>query len=211
MQERHSVARRKRLEKAQTTQRLGFPNPHSSRRRMSRLVLLSAALCTLAFTNVHSQETDETPAFAVQRTATIDHPLLVLPRASADGEARVDDWQLSVTIEDDVRVYRATRGDRVHTHRTPLAMPQHVAFNPDTSRFERLAQNLRVELSDPDALEYVIETAGGTGGKAFPLLGFAYVHLPADADPVRALQSIKDLSVVVSVRLTVKGPKRVPR
>ncbi len=178
---------------------------------MSRLVLLSAALSALALANVHAQETDETPAFAVQRTATIDHPLLVLPRASADGEARVDDWQLSVTIENGVRIYRAKRGDRVHTHRAPLVMQRYVAFNPDKSRFEELAKNLRVELSDSDALEYVIETAGGTGGKAYPLLGFAYVHLPADADPFRALQSIKDLSVVVSVRLTVKGPKIVPR
>lgn len=156
-------------------------------------------------------ESEEQAAFAITLAETVDHPLLVLPRRSAEGEGSVDGWRLSATVEDGFRVYRATRGDRIHTARVALSSPRQVAFNPATSRFEHLAQNLRVELRDPQALDRVVEAAGGTGGKAYPLLGFALVHLPAGADPVGALRSVRELPVVVSARLTVRGPKREPR
>ncbi|MCY4532790.1 MAG: hypothetical protein OXC84_10750 [Gammaproteobacteria bacterium] len=156
-------------------------------------------------------EVDEQDAFKIIQSATIDHPLLVLPRNSVAGVASVDGWLLSATEQNGFRVYRAARSDRVHTVRVAVSAPSHVAFNPATSRFERLAQNVRVELRDPGALDRVVEAAGGTGGKAYPLLGFALVHLPAGADPVSAARSIRELPVVVSARLTVRGPRRKPR
>lgn len=149
--------------------------------------------------------------FEVTRSATIDHPLIVLPRQSHAGEADADGWLLSVKEEDGFRFYQATRGDRVHTARVALSSQRHIAFNPATSRFERLTPNVRVELRDLSALDQVVEAVGGTSGKAYPLLGFAIVHLPAGADPVRAAQSIRKLPVVVNAWLTVKGPRRTPR
>lgn len=175
-------------------------------RSCRRAMLVGAVL--LVGTGAEAQ--DARP-FEIMRAATVDDPLLVLPRESTEGAASADGWRLSATEEDGFRVYRAARGGRVHTARVSLSVPRHLAFNPATSRFERLAQNVRVELRDPSALGQVIEVAGGTGGKAFPLLGFALVHLPADADPVLALRSIQDLPVVVSARLNVKGAKREPR
>ena len=149
--------------------------------------------------------------FEITRAATIDHPLVVLPIQSDTGESDADGWLLSAKEEDGFRIYQATRGDRVHTARVALSSLRHMAFNLATSRFEHLAPNVRVELRDPSALDQVVEAAGGTGGKAYPLLGFALVHLPADADPVSAAQSIRELPVVVNAWLTVKGPKREPR
>ena len=156
-------------------------------------------------------EADETGAFEIVRSATVDHPLLVLPRRSAAGAASADGWRLSATEEDGFRVYRAARGDRVRTVRVAASMPRHVAFNPAAGRFEHLAQSVRVELRDPGALDRVVEAAGGSSGKAYPLLGFALVHLPAGADPVSAARSIMELPVVASARLIVRGPRRKPR
>ena len=156
-------------------------------------------------------EVEEPGAFGIVRSATVDHPLLVLPRQSAAGVASADGWRLSATEEDGFRVYRAMRGDRVRMVRVAASAPSRVAFNPAAGRFERLAQNVRVELRDPGALDRVVEAAGGTGGKAYPLLGFALVHLPAGADPVEAARSVRELPVVASARLTVRGPRRRPR
>lgn len=156
-------------------------------------------------------EFEQPGVFQVVQSATIDHPLLVLPGKSMAGVASVDGWRLSAAEEGGFRVYRAVRGDRVRTLRVALSAPRHVAFNPAAGRFERLAQNVRVELRDPGALDRVVEAAGGTGGKAYPLLGFALVHLPAGADPVSAARSIRELPVVVSARLTVRGARRKPR
>lgn len=171
---------------------------------------LLAAVALLSATAV-ADEIAEPGAFQVFRSATIDHALFVLPDESAAGAASVDGWRLSATVEDGFRVYRAARGERVHTARVALSAAHQVAFNPAASRFERLARNLRVELRDPAALDRVVEAAGGTGGKAHPLLGFALVHLPAGADPVSAAAAVEGLPDVVSVRLTVRGPRREPR
>lgn len=173
--------------------------------------LVAIVIGMLAFGGAGAGEAEEPAAFEIVRSATIDHPLLVLPRKSLAGVASADGWRLSATEEDGFRVYRATRGDRVRTARVATSSLRHVAFNPAAGRFERLAQNLRVELRDPGALDRVVDAAGGTGGKDYPLLGFALVHLPPGADPVTAARSVRELHVVVSARLMVRGPRRKPR
>lgn len=152
-------------------------------------------------------------ALHVTSSATIDFPLLVLPnRPDATGDASAGGWSLSATEENGFRVYRASRGGRAYSMRVALSGPQrHVAFNPVARRFETLALNVRVELRDFGGLGRVVSAAGGTGGKAYPMLGFALVHLPAGADPAAAAQTIAGLPGVVSARLMVRGPKRKPR
>lgn len=162
---------------------------------------------------VAGAQLDGPGAFDVIPSATIDHTLLVLPnRAEATGTAAAGGWYLSAAVEDGFRVYRAARGDRTRSLRVALSAPQRrVAFNPSTGRFETLSQNVRVELRDFGELDRVVAAAGGAGGKVYPLLGFALVHLPTGADPVAAAQTIANLPGVVSARLTVRGPRREPR
>ena len=178
--------------------------------RTGRAALAGAALLMNA---VAVAQFDAPGAFNVTPAATIDHRLLVLPnRAETAGMAVADGWYLSAAVEDGFRVYRASRGERTQSLRVALSAPQrHVAFNPATGRFETLSQNVRVELGDFGELDRVVAAVGGSGGKVYPLLGFALVHLPADADPVAVAQTIANLPGVVSARLTVRGPGREPR
>ena len=156
-------------------------------------------------------ETKERDTFEVTPLASIDYPLLVFPNQSEVGETSAAGWILSAREEDGFRVYQAMRGDRVYTTRIALSMKRHVAFNPATSRFEDLSQSVRVELRNTNALKRVVETVGGTSGKVYPLLGIALVHLPANVDPVRATQTIRELPEVVDAWVTVKGARREPR
>lgn len=178
---------------------------------LTSICLLMLALMLATSIGAQIENIEKQADFAVTRSATIDHPLLVLPRRSIEGFVDADGWRLSAIDEEEFRVYRASRGERVHTAKVAFSSHERLAFNPATSRFERLSHNLRVELRDPDALDQIVDTAGGTGGKAYPLLGFALVYLAAEIDPVKAADSIREMPAVSNVRLTVRGPKRVPR
>lgn len=189
---------------------IASPSGIAMRAHRSWRPLLLAALLVFGF-RVSAGEIEDRGLFEITRASTVDYPLLVLPMLSVEGADITGGWRLSATEEAGFLVYRATRGGREHSVRVALSAPRRVAFNPDKERFERLAQNLRVELRDAYALDEVVEAAGGTGGKAYPYLGFALVHLPAESDPVRAAASVRALPAVADVRLTVKGPKRKPR
>ena len=82
---------------------------------------------------------------------------------------------------------------------------------PKRNRFELLSPGLRVELADDGLLGQVVAAAGGTGGKAYPRLGFAIVHLSPQANPVDAAHAIEAMPGVIDVRLMTEGPRRVPR
>lgn len=172
-------------------------------------IVASISMMCLTSSLAFAEETKD--AFQVTIGATVDHRLFVLPRQSEVGEAHVSGWRMSVREEDGQRIYRAERGEKVHTDRVSLSKPRNVAFNPATSRFERLAQNVRVELRYAGALDRVVKAAGGTGGKAYPMLGFALVHLPADADPVSVTKKLQRLPEVTNAWLIAKGPKKEPR
>lgn len=149
----------------------------------------------------------------IRRADTIDHALLILPSdARAIGFATLDGWRLSADEQDGFRVYRASKGDRDYIKRVALGTPnRRYAFNPKKARFEQLAQSVRVELSHQDLLEGIVRSAGGTGSKAYPMLGFALVHLSAEANPVQAAAAIQSMSGVLDARVMVRGPKRRPR
>ena len=165
------------------------------------------AAAALLLSSVAGAQIDRTGAFALIPAATVEHPLLVLPNgAQATGTAAADGWYLSAAVEDGFRVYRATRGERTQSLRVALsAPPRHVAFNPATGRFATLALTVRVELRDDGDLDRVVEAAGGTGAKAYPMLGFALVHLPAGADPVAAAQAAQAVPGVISAGSTSGG------
>ncbi len=145
--------------------------------------------------------------------ATVDRPLLVFSTdAQTSGTEMRDGLRLGMAVEDGFRVYRVTRRGRTHMMRVALdERPRHVAFDPQSARFEVLSPSLRVELRDYGQLPQVVEAAGGTGGKVYDLLGFALIHLPVEVNPAQAAAAIADLSAVISARVKVRGPRPVLR
>ena len=152
----------------------------------------------------------------VMRSATLERPLLVMPSdASTPGEVYevyVDDVRIRVAVEDGFRVYQTLHNGITRTLHVALdATLRYVAFDPERNRFELLSPGLRVELEDYGLLDRIVDAAGGTGGRAYPMLGFAIVQLFPDANPVDAIHAIEDLPGVIDVRLMTEGPRRVPR
>ena len=152
-------------------------------------------------------------ALPVMRSATLERPLLVMSTdASAPGEVYVDDVRIRVAIEDGARVYRVFHRGITRTLHVALdASRRYVAFDPERNRFELLSNGLRVELEDYGLLDQIVAAVDGTGGKAYPMLGFAIVQLSPQANPVDAVHAIESLPGVVDVRLMAEGPHRVPR
>jgi len=149
----------------------------------------------------------------VMRAATLERSLLVMSTgAGAPGEVYVDNVRIRVAIEDGARVYRVFHRGVTRTLRVALdAAPRYVAFDPERNRFQLLSHSLRVELEDDGLLDRIVAAVGGTGGKAYPTLGFAIVRLSPQADPVAAARVVEALSGVTDVRLRVRGTPRVPR
>ena len=149
----------------------------------------------------------------VMRSATLERPLLVMSTgAAAPGEVYVDNVRIRVALEDGARVYRVFHRGITRTLHVALdAAPRYVAFDPERNRFELLSHSLRVELEDYGLLDQIVAAVDGTGGKAYPMLGFAIVQLPPQANPVDAARAIEALPGVTDVRLRVRGTPRVPR
>ena len=148
----------------------------------------------------------------VMRAASLERPLLVMASdASAPGEAYVDDVLIRVEVEGDFRVYEALHDGITRTLHVPLDAPlQYVGFDTERNQFEPLEPGLRVEMEDYGLLDGAVAAAGGTGGKAYPMLGFAIVHLPLEANPVDAADAIEALPGVTDVRLMPMETIRVP-
>ena len=171
---------------------------------------LAAALGAHAAADEGTGSGDRPPA--VVRSATIDGPAYVIAPGAESGAAEIGGVLLSVETADGYRVYRASRGGLTRTIRVAQdGPPRHLAYDPKRHRFERLAPSLRVELADDRLLPSVVEAAGGTGGRAFPLLGFAVVHLPPESDPAAALRSVESMPGVVDAKLRIRGARREPR
>ena len=149
----------------------------------------------------------------VMRGDGLDRPLLVMSTGtSAPGEAYADGVRFRVAVEGDFRVYQAFHdGVTRKLHVSLDAAPRYAAFDTERSRFELLSPSLRVELEDYGLLNEVIATCGGTGGKAYPMLGFAIVQLPAQENPVDAANAVESLPGVIDARVMIEGPPRVPR
>ena len=148
----------------------------------------------------------------VMRSATLERPLLVMSTgASAPDEVYVDDVRIRVAIEDGMRVYQAFHKGITRTLHVALdASLRYVAFDPERNRFELLSNGLRVELEDYGLLDQIVAAVGGTGGEAYPMLGFAIVQLSPQANPVDVTEAIEALPGVTDVRLMLRGPIRVP-
>ena len=147
------------------------------------------------------------------RAPTDGHGLIVMPAdATASGTIEIDGVLLSVDVSGGFTVYRTNRdGQPRRAHQSVEGPPRYFAYDPKRHRFERLAPTLRVELRDYDMLPEIVRTAGGTGSKAFEMLGFAVVHLPAEASPVTAMESVERLPGVISARPVIRMAKRGPR
>jgi hypothetical protein len=174
------------------------------------LVALPAILLLLAVARVPAQGYDV--PLHVMRSATLGRPLLVMSTdTSAPSEAYVDGVRIRVAVEDDFRVYRVFHKGVTRALHVPLdAARRYSAFDPERGRFEMLSPGLRVDLEDYDLLDEIVAAVGGTGGKAYPMLGFAIVQLSPQANPVDVTEAIEALPGVTDVRLMLRGPIRVP-
>lgn len=174
---------------------------------------LHTALAVLLLVGDSATAQTSSGGFQIRRADTIDHALLVFPNdALIAGVANLDGWRLSSDEQDGFRVYRASKGGRSHEKRVSLGTPKrYYAFNPKKARFEQLSQSVRVELSHQSFLKGIVESAGGVGGKAYPMLGFALVRLSAEANPVQAASAIQSMPGVLNAHVMVRGPKRRAR
>ena len=166
----------------------------------------------LFLTGAHAAAQGLDAPLHVMRSATLERPLLVMSTgASAPGEVYVDDVRIRVAIEDGNRVYQTFHKGITRTLHVPLdASLRYVAFDSERNRFELLSPGLRVELEDDGLLDQIVAAADGTGAKAYPMLGFAIVHLSPQANPVDAADVIEALPGVTDVRLMLRGTIRVP-
>ena len=183
---------------------------HGHATRWRRLGALPALLLFLALP-VAAQPQDA--PLRVMRSATLERPLLIMSTGAATpGEVYVDNVRIRVATEDGARVYRVFHKGVTRTLHVALdAAPRYVAFDPERNRFDLLSHSLRVELQDDALLDQIVAAVDGTGGKAYPMLGFAIVRLPPHANPVDAARAIDALPGVTDVRLRVRGTPRVPR
>ena len=189
--------------------RLAMINVHKARQRC--LVALTAMLLLLAASRVAAQGHDV--PLRVMRSATLERPLLVMSTETyAPSDSYMDDVRIRVAIEDGFRVYREFHSGITRTLHVPLdAASRYVAFDPEHGRFELLSRGLRVELEDCGLLDGIVTAVDGTGGKSYPMLGFAIVHLLPQANPVDAGSAMESLPGGVDARLMIQGPHRVPR
>ena len=178
-----------------------------------RRCLAALPVMLLFLAGAHAAAQGHDAPLHVMRSATLERPLLVMSTdASAPGEVYVDDVRIRVAIEDGARVYRVFHRGITRTLHVALdASRRYVAFDPERNRFELLSNGLRVELEDYGLLDQIVAAVDGTGGKAYPMLGFAIVQLSPQANPVDAVHAIESLPGVVDVRLMAEGPHRVPR
>ena len=173
---------------------------------------LAALPVVLLVTGSHAAAQGPGAPLHVVRSATLEGPLLVMAAdAAAPAEAYVDGVRIRVAIEDGVRLYQAFHQGVTRTlHVGPGAAPRYVAFDPGRNRFDMLSNGLRVELEDYGLLEDVVSAVDGAGGKAYPMLGFAIVHLRPLSNPVDAADAIRDVAGVTDVRLIPRGAIHVP-
>ena len=180
--------------------------------RRTRWRCLAAVSVMLLLAGAHAAAQERAAPLHVTRSAAVEGPLLVMAAdAAAPGEAYVDDVRIRVAIEDGVRVYQAFHQGVTRTLHVGLdAAPRYVAFDPGRNRFELLSPGLRVELEDYGLLGDIVSAVDGAGGKAYPMLGFAIVHLSPQADPVDAADAIRNQAGVADVRLMLRGAIHVP-
>ena len=167
--------------------------------------------CSMCLCGVVQAQAEQAPS--VLRTNAIEGNVLMLPSEElAAGEmVSIDGVRISISVEGDFRVYRATQdGKQHHIHVARDDTTRLLAFDPGEGRFRDVLPSLRVELINYTGLDDVVEAAGGMSGKVFEPLGFAIVRLPSGANPAEVARRIESLPEVVSARIQLQGPINVP-
>ena len=182
---------------------------------LNRLARQASSVAAVLVSMAAYAQTDPGPQ--VRLVGGSEGPVAVLPRQplppadlQADGELR-----LEVGVEGGLLVHRAHYRGRVHQAYAQLEGPQrHLAFNPRRRRFEEVSSSLLVRLASNDHLEAVIEASGALGGKAYPALGSALLHLPAQVNPAEVAQELQSNPLVKDARLVMRSdfalPRRIP-
>ncbi|MDD9963535.1 MAG: S8 family peptidase [Gammaproteobacteria bacterium] len=157
------------------------------------------------------------PAPQVVLASNGEGQVAVMPRRAtppARMEA-IEGLQVEVGVEGGLLVHRARYQGQTHTAYAQLEGPErHLAFNPQSRRFEEVSSSLLIRLASDGHLETVIEASGAVGGKAYPALGWALLQLPAEVNPATVAQTLQSSPLVEGARLILQDdfaiPQRVP-
>ena len=141
--------------------------------RVAVLLLLAGAAATFG------QE------LTVRKVDVLSSEVFVLPFEADSGvTADQNGVAFDISTADGLRTYRATYQGRTYTtHVDALGAPKRVAFDLTERRFRVISRTLRLELDNYGLLQPLASELGA-GGKAYPHLGFALLHLPRHLDPV---------------------------
>jgi len=157
------------------------------------------------------------PAPQVVLASSGEGQVAVMPRRAtppARTEA-IEGLQVEVGVEGGLLVHRARYHGQTHTAYAQLEGPErHLAFNPQSRRFEEVSSSLLIRLASDSHLEAVIEASGAIGGKAYPALGWALLQLPAEVNPATVVQMLESRQLVEGARLILQDdfavPQRIP-
>ena len=136
---------------------------------------------------------------------------MVLPNTdfNNDGIAQSGGISIKSSIVDDRRFYEVHYKGNRHTASIPLDSPSlRLVFNPKKRMFDQMLSSVRVELKDYRKLDEIVKSVDGTGGKAYPQLGYAVIGLKQETHPVKAVELLKGMADVVAAEIRLKGPPR---
>ena len=142
---------------------------------------------------------------------TLDGSIVVLPNTdfNNDGVAQSGGISIRSSVIDDRRLYEVHYKGNKHTASIPLESPTlRLVFNPKKRMFDQMLSSVRVELKDYQQLDEVVKSVGGTGGKAYPQLGYAVIGLKKDTHPVEAVELLQSMTDVEAAEIRLKGPPK---
>ncbi len=133
----------------------------------------------------------------LRTTLVDDRTVVMMPAEDAgpagglefSGASSLAGVAVRVSVEGDLRTYRAEYLGRTHTAYADMSgPPARFAFDTGERRFRAVSSTILVELDDYGVLDQLVLERGALSGKAYPQLGFALIELPAQADPAEAVE-----------------------
>lgn len=145
------------------------------------------------------------------RMDTLDGSIVVLPNTDFNNDEIRASGGLAVRsrVVDDRRLYEVHYKGKKHTASIPLESPKfRLVFNPKKRMFDQMLSSVRVELSDYEKLDEIVQNIDGTSGKAYVQLGYAIIGLKHETHPLQAVEALKHMPEVVAAEIRLKGPPK---
>ena len=146
-------------------------------------------------------------------TTVEDTPVVLLPTGISDlsGASTTDGINVSVSMDQGLRTFRATYKGRTYTAHAGLLEPQaRFAFDPAQRRFRLISLTIRVELYDYDDLDSIAQEQGAIISKAYPQLGFALIRLNPGSDVSGVVEMLAADRRVRRAHLQFERPRNRP-